>query len=119
MQVARLGVSALISKEVLVLVVPDVGVGEVFCVLGLGVEDYRVASHLICLIAHLDLVYRDKFMGLSVVECAVRLHQALALLDVAAASEACHLLCGVEGAVVGVHHSVAIYHLYDVGVDCR
>ena len=118
MQVARLGVSTFISKEILILIVPDVRICEVLSILGVGVKDHRVAGHEVCLVAHLYVVHGDKLMALGVVVAAVRLHVALALLDVAATAEVAHLVGSVEAAVVGVHNGFAINYLDDVGVDC-
>ena len=56
-------------------------------------------------------------MALGVVVSAVGLHVALALVHIAATTEATHLVCGVERAVVGVHHSLTIHNLDKVGVE--
>ena len=58
-------------------------------------------------------------MAVGVVVATVRLHQALALLYEATTREATHLVGGVEGAVVGVHHCLAVYHLDKVVVEGR
>ena len=111
MQIFSLGICPLIGKEILIFIIPDIGIREVAGILGLGVENYRVASHLIGLIAHLNTINSDKLVCRGVVIATLRLHVALTLIYIATAMKLTHLGSGIEGAVIGIHHSIAIYDL--------
>ena len=56
-------------------------------------------------------------MGLGVIKAALRLHKALALLDITATVERTYLIIGIELTVIGIHNSLAINNLDNIRKD--
>ena len=108
---------ATIGIEVLAIFrVPDICIAEELGVVRVEVIDYRVALHLVLIVAHLYPINADNLLSISVIVATLRL-QAVIIIDNHSATCKCTDigLC-VECKVVGVHRCSTIYNLDDIRV---
>ncbi len=90
---------------------------EVLREVGFDVVYHRVACHLVTVVAHLHVVDRNQIVRIGIVVSSVGLQQIVLVDSVAASEELAYIVVCIEGAVVGVHRSVAVDDLYQIGVD--
>ena len=62
-------------------------------------------------------IHGYEVVGLGVVVSTLRLKQVITLLDIATIAEVANVIGSVEGTVIGVHHSITIHNLHQVGVE--
>ena len=109
-----------IGVEVVALLhIPDVGVREELCVLGVTIIDNRVSSHLVGLVAHLHPIHADNIVVVGIDIASLRLQHILATYHHTATRKASDIGLGVELEVVGIERRVAVNDLDDLREDPR